>query len=339
MIKYFYALILLMLAISAHASVIVPIRDPFIKSVAITSPTIATKNKLINCWIPIYFAKASDIVVFLSKKSLDILSGQGSIHCDKRSNEILIQDDAAHIAIAKKLIAHLDKPGKQFLIAAKIINIDREYQKTLGFLFQTQSASLNSSTSLTMNQPDTNDNSGQFTLSIAKLAGNQLLNMQISALEDEGHATMISNPSLVTLNNQPAVIESGAEVPYQETTLTGSVNVRFKKAVLSLKVTPIQMPNHHILLRICLNQDKVSTLTVKGVPAIETQSIATQVIVKNNQTIVLGGILEAAHSNQTEGIPILDKIPLAGELFLHHQKIERRQELLIFITPSMMKTI
>lgn len=191
-----------------------------------------------------------------------------------------------------------------------------------------------------MNEPESNDeNAGEFTVTIAKLAGGHLLNLQLSALEQEGHASLISSPSLTTLNNQPALIESGAEVPYEHATSSGATSVSFKKAVLRLRVTPQRMPNHHILLHIALNQDKVSALTVKGVPAIETQRITTQVVVKDQQTIVLGGILETSHAKQKKGIPVLDKLPILGGLFEQHTKLTKQQELLIFITPSMMKAL
>src|SRR3990167_7715795 len=202
------------------------------------------------------------------------------------------------------------------------------------FLFQTDNTTKNSSASLTMDEPDTTDNAGQFTLTIAKLAESRLLDLQISALEQEGHASLISSPALMTLDNQAAVIQSGAEVPYQEMTLSGGTSVSFKKAVLRLKVTPKQMTDDHILLHISLNQDKVSALTVKGVPAIQTQQITTQVVVKNHQTIVLGGILETTHAHQKVGLPVADKIPVLGKLFTHHTVLTKQQELLIFITPS-----
>ena len=135
------------------------------------------------------------------------------------------------------------------------------------------------------------------------------------------------------------MIESGAEVPYQEATSSGATSVSFKKAVLRLQVTPQRMPNNYILLHIALNQDKVSDLTVNGVPAIQTQQITTQVVMKNNETIVLGGILETSRAKQQQGIPIVDKIPMIGELFKHHENRTKQQELLIFITPSMMKPL
>ncbi len=322
--------------VSVYADENIPTRDPFLQTN--TLPTIDNQTTQ-SCWIPLYFADAKTVAAFVSKKTSGILSPAGKINYDKRSNQIWLNDDAKHIAQIRALIHHLDQPGPQFLIKAKIINLDRQYQKAVGFLFRTDNPIKNPVTQLTMDEPDDTDNAGQFTVTIAKLAGNHLLNLQISALEQEGHASLISSPSLITLNNQAAVIESGAEVPYQKATSSGATSVSFKKAVLRLQVTPQRMPNDHILLHIALNQDKVSALTVNGVPAIQTQQITTQVVVKNHQTIVLGGILETSRAKQQQGIPVIDQIPLVGGLFRHHENLKKQQELLIFITPSMMKAL
>ncbi|EKD77694.1 MAG: hypothetical protein ACD_42C00225G0005 [uncultured bacterium] len=313
-------------------------RDPFIPITLLTTATTPNPT-LLSIWIPLYFANANQVVSFLSAPHLMILSPQGKIRADLRNNQIWLQDDATHLVQIKKLIQHLDKSGPQFLIRAKIINVDRQYQKALGVLFQTENQNTNPIAPLTLNEPNLTTGAGQFTVSIAKLAGDHLLNLQISALEQEGHASLISSPALMTLNNQPAIIESGAEVPYQESTSSGATSVSFKKAVLRLKVTPIEMPQHHILLHISLNQDKVSALTVNGVPAIQTQQITTQVVVRNKQTIVLGGILETTHATQNTSVPIVNHIPLVGELFQHHIKQTKQRELLIFITPSMLKAL
>lgn len=334
--KYFFMLILIV-ATTAVAEVSPPIRDPFQPIAQPTSTPSQQLKPLLTRWIPLYFSKADAVAAFISNKSLHFLSAQGQINIDAKNNEIFIEDDASHIAKIRTLIAHLDKPTPQFLIKAKILNLDRNYQKTLGVLFQTENKVSNPLSQFSLDEPDTNENAGLFNLSIAKLPGDELLDMQLSALEEEGHATLISNPSLTTLNNEPAVIESGAEVPYQEATLSGGTSVSFKKAVMRLKVTPQQMPNNTILLHISLNQDKVSALTVKGVPAIQTQQITTQALVKNNQTIVLGGILETEQSNQLQGMPVLDDIPIMGKLFQHNATVRKKSVLLIFITPSMMR--
>ncbi|PIZ04772.1 MAG: secretin [Gammaproteobacteria bacterium CG_4_10_14_0_8_um_filter_38_16] len=322
------------IVISTYAHTATPSRDPFLSLVTLPQKKIGS---LQSHWIALYFARAKSVADFISSKKSAILSPQGKVRYDKRSNQLWIKDTPNHITQIQNIVSHLDKPETQFLIQAKIINVDRQYQKALGILFQTQNTELNSTTPLKLNEPVIASQTGQFTISIAKFTGNHLLDMQISALEQEGHAILISSPSLMTLNNQPAVIQSGAEVPYQEATSSGATSVSFKKAVLRLKVTPLRMPHHHILLHITLNQDKVSTLTVNGVPAIETQKITTQVIVNNNQTIVLGGVLETSRSHQISGIPIVDQLPLIGELFRHRMNQIKKEKLLIFITPSTIK--
>lgn len=316
--------------------VLLPTRDPFQAALFLPTTNIQT-IPLKNHWIPLYFSKASDVAAFLSKKPSLILSSRGEIDVDEHSNQLWIKDDDQHMAAIRALIAHLDQPAQQFLIRAKIINLDRDYQKNLGFLFQTETKRQSPFTQLSVDKPDADQNAGEFTVSIAKLSDNHILDMQISALEEEGHASLISNPSLTTLNNEAAVIESGSEVPYQEATLSGGTSVSFKKAVLRLKVIPQKMPHNRILLHISLNQDKVSALTVKGVPAIQTQQITTQVVVKNNQTIVLGGILETENATQAAGTPVLKDIPIMGKLFQHNSLTRNQRELLIFITPAMMQ--
>lgn len=327
-------LYLLCLPCIVFASINTPLRDPFIDVTVNFSKKI---NTLHTAWIPLYFAHANIAAEFIKTNASGLLSPQGTVQFDERNNQLWIQDDQSHLMRITAVLRHLDQPAPQFLIKARILNIDRQYQKSLGILFHTQQSLTSTNTSLNMDMPTNTNDTGQFTISIAKLAQNQLLNLQISALEKEGHAFLVSSPSLVTLNRKPAIIESGSEIPYEEATSSGATSISFKKAVLRLKVTPQRMPNQHILLHIELNQDKVSALTVKGVPAIETQKITTQVVVKNNQTIVLGGILEITRANQAQGIPVLKKMPIVGQLFSHHTQRQEQQELLIFITPSVMQ--
>lgn len=318
-------------------------RDPFVPISALSAASFQNNPitpKLESCWIALYFAKANDVAAFLSNKKNLFLSMNGAISADKLNNEIWIRDDVKHLAMIRGIIRHLDQPSPQFLIKAKIINVDHDYERSLGIMFEgsediKQSVSGGKKTQPAKLTPKPSQ-PGEVTVTIAQLDENHVLNMQLSALEQQGHATLISNPSLITLNKKPATIESGAEVPYQEATLSGGTSVSFKKAVLRLQVTPQRMPHHHILLHISLNQDKVSALTVEGVPAIETQQISTQVIVRNRETIVLGGILETTRANQYNGIPVLDQLPAIGGLFRHNTHQTKLQELLIFITPSMM---
>lgn len=163
------------------------------------------------------------------------------------------------------------------------------------------------------------------------------LDLELAALESEGRGKVISSPKLLTADRQAAYIESGAEIPYQEKTKRGDTSITFKKAVLSLKVTPEIVAEDTVNLLLQLNQDKVSQLTVNGVPVIDTRKIQTQALVRNGETIVLGGIYEWSKSNNIIGIPVLGKIPLLGLLFRKQETKMERKELLIFVTPRIVE--
>ncbi len=220
----------------------------------------------------------------------------------------------------------------QILIKAHIVNIDRNYTQELGIHFNTQNNNtIKTPSGFNINLPmDTN--AGDLIFPIATFSQGLLLQMTLNALEKSGHAELISDPQLVTLNNKPAIIEAGQEVPYQESTEAGGTSVSFKKAVLRLEVTP-KVQGKDILLHLIINQDQVSDLSVNGVPAINTQQLKTEVRIKNRDTVVLGGILQENHSNQHQGIPFLSKIPILGALFRYQKQDTERKQMLIFVTP------
>jgi type IV pilus assembly protein PilQ len=139
---------------------------------------------------------------------------------------------------------------------------------------------------------------------------------------------------LFTANQQTASIESGEEIPYQEISKSGGTGIAFKKAVLSLKVTPQIMPGNRVLLQLQVNQDKPSNRMVLGVPAISTRQMSTNILVKNGETVVLGGIYEENKENGQQRIPFLGKIPAIGWLFKQFSVTENKRELLIFVTPK-----
>lgn len=231
--------------------------------------------------------------------------------------------------------SNLAVPPKQISIEARIVNIDENYTHELGLEFGTSSGTTNNNSSgLSMDLPNNQMNPGQFNFVLAKLNNGVLLDMELSALESEGHGKIISRPKLITLDHEPAFIDSGEDIPYQERTSEGNTNIAFKRAALGLKVTPEIVANNKILLHIQVNQDKVSSLTVQGVPAIDTQEIKTQALVNNKQTVVLGGIYEQTKNTTTTKLPILGDIPLLGVLFRHKLTENERKELLIFITPQ-----
>jgi type IV pilus assembly protein PilQ len=293
-------------------------------------------QNLTTALIPTHYAKATDLAPLLQTKNHDLLSERGSVIADGRTNALWIKDTPKNLGQIRAFIQEIDIPAKQVSITARIINMDESSVEDLGLEFGTVTEGNSNHTAgqLHVDAPLTVGDIGHFTLAIAKLADNTLLDLELSALAREGHAQVISNPQLMTANQQPAVIESGQEIPYQEKTSSGATNTTFKKAVLSLKVTPLITPDNKILLTLAVNQDKVSTLTINGIPAINTQEIQTQVSVRNGETLVLGGIYEQSNSEVVERIPFWGSVPLMGALFSHKQTNHERKELLIFVTPS-----
>lgn len=227
--------------------------------------------------------------------------------------------------------------NKSVLIKARIVNVDQHYLKSLGVIFATSSTQIKTKNGLNMDIPEVKSGVGVASIPIAKFSNGNTLDLQLSALQNEGHANIIASPELIANNNQAAEIASGEEVPYQEKTGQGNTSVAFKKAVLQLKVTPQILNTHHVLLKIQLNQDNVGSLRINGVPAIRTQQIKTIVSVMNRHTIVLGGIYESVNDEQTVSVPGLSKLPLLGALFRSKEQRLERKSLLIFITPEIMR--
>jgi len=248
------------------------------------------------------------------------------------SNRLLLQPDHRQTAPASASF----KPPQQVLIKAHIVNIDHNYSRELGLSFSTTADTLATAGGFHLNLPNPESDSGDLTIPIAALGQGILLDATLSALEKAGHAQLISDPQLVTLDKQTALIEAGQEVPYQQSTEGGGTSVAFKKAVLRLQVTPEIKPQKTILLHLTINQDQVSSLTVNGVPAISTQQLKTQVLMKNHDTLVLGGILQENKSDQHQGIPFLSKIPVIGALFRYQKQTDDHNQLLIFVTPIIM---
>lgn len=264
-------------------------------------------------------------------KPAGVLSNRGKSGADIGSNSLVVADTTDHILAVKKVLQKIDVPLKQVLIEARIVSADEAFARALGL-------ELSGHTGTAIKEAKVRPKAGslrpgQYNLTIAKLDNNNMLDLQLTALENEGRGKIISKPKLLTVDRRPAYIETGAEIPYQEKTREGNTSVSFKKAVLSLRVTPEVVAKDVVTLRLQLSQDKIGQLTVNGVPTIDTRKIHTQVLVHNNETIVLGGIYEWSRVNQETRVPILGYIPLL-KLFFSKKEIKMdRKELLIFVTP------
>jgi type IV pilus assembly protein PilQ len=222
---------------------------------------------------------------------------------------------------------------QQVLIKAHVVNIDRSYTHELGIGFGTSSGTFKSPEGFNINLPAADTDSGHLVIPIAEFSQGVLLEATLTALEKSGHAQLISDPQIITLDKQAAIIEAGQEVPYQQLNESGGTNVTFKKAVMRLQVTPEIRSPHSVLLHLNINQDQVSDLTVNGVPAINTQQLKTQVLMQNHDTLILGGVMQENKVDQREGIPFLSKIPYLGALFRYQKHSNIRKQLLIFVTP------
>lgn len=273
----------------------------------------------------IHYAKAEDIANLLKGSHNELVSARGIVHVDTRTNILCVQDIPARIHPIHQLIQRLDIPVQQVLITVHLASVDSDYERELGISFVDQETHSGES-DIPFNM--------HYGLAVLKLGDGSLLRMQLSAMEKNGHGELISSPGLLTANQQTASIESGEEIPYQEISRSGATGVVFKKAVLSLKVTPQVMPGDQILLQLQVNQDKPSNRIILGVPAITTRQISTNILVKSGQTIVLGGIYESDKGRQLQGVPVVNKIPLVGWLFKQQNVTNTKRELLIFVTPK-----
>lgn len=319
--------------------------------------TMETLAPLRSELIQINYSKASDIAVLLKDKDNSLLTERGKISVDSRTNTIWIQDTGSQIEQIRTLVKKLDIPVKQVLIEARIVNVTKDFAQDIGIRFGVSKPTHLSGTLEGANQLSQGVLPADVTplnrrlnldlgvlpatappasvgIALAKLGDGILLDLELLALESEGKAELVSSPRLITTNQQAAVIESGEEIPYQESTSSGATAVSFKKAVLSLKVTPQITPDNKIMMDLQINQDRPSAQLFNNVPSILTKEIQTNVLVNNGQTIVLGGIYKRDKTQTINRIPFFGELPMIGNLFRNRQASIKNEELLIFITPK-----
>lgn len=305
--------------------------------------------------IPVHYAKADELIELITAKNGgDVLSTTGSVQVDKRTNSLLLHDTATHIQRVKELVSMLDVPMKQVLIEARIVTMSQgelvdigvrwgtfqgqrptKIAGTLEGLRPTQENSITDD--LTVQLPSASPRAASIAFQVATLGPNTLLDLELSALQSESKAEIISSPRLLTTNEKPAYIEQGTEIPYLEAASSGATSVSFRKAVLSLKVTPHITPNNQMLLDLNVTQDRPGSSVAIGTGdavAIQTQRIGTQVMVNDGETIVLGGIYQHSLTKGVEKVPLLGDLPLLGQLFRRSYEEKDKNELVIFVTPK-----
>lgn len=311
-------------------------------------------------YIQLNYAKAEEFADLLKTDINSIISHRGSVSVDKRTNTLLIKDTSRSIESVRRMVETLDVPVKQVRIESRMVTVDDTVQEDLGVRwgFSDQqgsdaiSGTLDGANALSNGNIPSLENrlnvnlgvkgvpAGSIGMHIAKLADGTLIDLELSALEQENKGEIIATPSITTANQKKARIEQGTEIPYVEASSSGATTVSFKKAVLSLEVTPQITPDNKIILDLVITQDtKGDTVQTPNGPAtaINTQQIQTQVLVENGQTIVLGGIYQQEVKTAVSKIPILGDIPYLGLLFKNSRDINEKRELLIFVTPKIIQ--
>ncbi len=276
--------------------------------------------------IPLKYRSPADLITLIKRPGLNLLSKKGHIYADMTSQKLWLHDDREHTRKIMTLVATEDQPPKQILIRARIVSLDNNASRILGLLFHPHNQEGTFAT-LTKRFP---------SWPIASLNRSILLDTTLDALEQTGRAQILSKPELVVLNKKRAIIESGQAIPYPTSTTNGVTSMHFKKATLSLSVTPTIHSNHRLTLNIVITQDAVGDLNVRGMPGLRTQSLQTRVLLQDQQTLMLGGIIESHRHIKHTRIPLLNQVPLIGKLFEHRYIEIQRRELFIFITPKIL---
>lgn len=255
-----------------------------------------------------------------------------SLVVDSRTNSIVTYSCEV-IEGLQETLAWLDVPLRQIEISAQIAQVSRTAQSQFGVNWATQlsegvRSSIGGAVDLGALVPTSN-------LGFTNAGGTGLLSFALDMMESEGTANVVSKPKIVTSEGQVARIESGTEVPYQ-TVNDDEVSVDFRQAALMLEVTPFVKEGDRILLSLNIHQDSVGDL-VNGVPSLETNRLKTQVVVKNQETLILGGIFREEQFESESRVPFLSSIPWLGELFKRRLKQQEKVELLVFITPKLLQ--
>ena len=306
--------------------------------------------------ISVNYAKAANLATILKSSEGGILSERGTVTVDERTNTMLIRDTLPSIDEARKMINALDIPVKQVLIESRMVtvldNVDEELGVRWGLSNRESDSGVSGSIEgaetiaggtipsiddrLNVNLP-VSSAAGTIGFQIASLVDGTILDLELSALESENKGEIIASPRITVANQQEAYIEQGTEIPYVQATSSGATSVEFKKAVLSLRVTPQITPDNRIILDLVVTQDTrgetVSTSTGDAV-AIDTQEIKTQVLVENGETIVLGGIFQQTSTDSVSKVPLFGDLPFLGVLFRNTSEFQEKRELLIFVTPK-----
>ena len=323
------------------------------------------------------YQRAENFTKILTDEKQRILSKRGSAVVDPRTNTLFIQDTPSRLEEIRRLIRKTDIPVRQVMIESRIVEALDTFSRNLGVRLghadlstpQAQGQSVSGTgtrvllgagnirsagvgtgqtpnypeaflpDSLTVNLPAQNIGGAQpglFSFLLFNNKGTRFLNLELSALQADGRGKIISSPRVITADQVEATIEQGTEIPYQQATSSGATAVQFKKATLSLKVKPQITPDDNVIMSLNVHKDSVGQQTISG-PSIDTKQVTTEVLVENGGTVVIGGIYTQDERTTVNKIPVLGDLPYVGFLFKNTTKFDNRNELLIFVTPRILK--
>lgn len=318
-------------------------------------------------FIQINYATGADIAKILqSDKS--IMSARGSVAVDERTNTLVVVETAKKLEDIRGIIARLDVPVRQVLIEARIVLATTDFAKELGVrwgglsldndgrktnvftggLNQTNEAGTGvlNGDDITLTIPDalvvdmgvSASGASKFSVGIADFDSG-LLELELSALASDGHGEIVATPKVLTTDQQEAMIASGTQVPYQQASSSGATTTAFKDAELKLMVKPQITPDGKIIMNLKINNDSVGEITSTNIPTINTNRMETTVLVNDGETVVLGGVFKTETVRAVIKTPFLGDIPILGRLFRKDVRRDEKAELLIFITPRIVKEL
>ncbi|WP_457670573.1 type IV pilus secretin PilQ [Thiolapillus sp.] len=321
--------------------------------------------------IQINYAKAETLADLLKSEENQLLSERGNVTIDERTNTLLVQDTAVKLGEIRALIEKLDIPVRQVLVESRIVIANDDFARdigvrfgfnrnndlggnasiltagglpghtsgTFGFAPGIENTAGSGAEALMVNLPQqlSPGRGGAINFLVGKV-GSYLLQLELTAMQQEGRGEIISSPRVITSDQNKATIKQGYEVPYQKATSSGATAVTFKEALLKLEVTPHITPDDHIIMDLLVSKDEPDYTNLReGVPPLRKREVETRVLVGNGETIVLGGVFERNKSSKEEKVPFFGDLPIIGHAFKERLDTDKKKELLIFITPKIIK--